>query len=208
MATIAELQKRRAIARERTRTLRQRLNSRVEQVKRLTRKINSIQDARKGIPNWLPVEYAEMWKAPWTEKARTNMTFRTLIWSRGYASPNFTEKETRCKRGDRVPTSLIKGCQDEAFRLEQCRHDLGDVSMPVLSWFRPEDYNNYIGGAKGSKHIEAIAADFDVATVNRIGRARFDSVFENRYANDGFGQYPSGSRHGDVRGYRSRWTSY
>ena len=208
MATIAELKQRRAIAREKKRTLLQRFRSRKEQIKRLTRKINSLKKNRRGVPNWLPDEFIPLWNHPWTEKARTNMTFRTLLWSRGYASPNFTELETRCKRGDRVPSHLIKGCQDQAFRLEECRHDLGDVSLPALSWYRPEDYNAYIGGAPGSKHIQAIATDFDVGTVSRIGRAQFDAVFESEYTNDGFGQYPSGSRHGDVRGYRARWTSY
>jgi hypothetical protein len=196
------------MAREKKRTLLQRIRSRTEQIKRLTRKINTLKKAKRGIPNWLPVEYANLWRHPWTEKARSNTAFRQLIWSRGYASPNFTEPETRCKRGDRVPSHLVKGCQEQAFQLEQVRHELGDISMPALSWYRPRDYNALIGGATNSKHIDAIATDFDVATVNRVGRTRFDAAFEKYYANDGFGQYPSGSRHGDVRGYRARWTSF
>lgn len=190
---------------ERKRSLVQRLRSRKAQVNRLARLIKL---RRRGVPSWLPDTYVPLWRSPWTAKARSNQGFRDLLWSKGYASPNFTEAETRCKRGDRVPAPLRKGCQNQAFQLEQVRRELGDPSMPVLSWFRPADYNRAIGGATNSRHIQADATDFDVATVNRIGRDRFDAAFEKFYRNDGYGQYPSGSRHGDVRGYRARWTSY
>lgn len=207
MATIAELRQARTVAIESRRTLLQRLRSRIEQIKRLTRRIKAKPD-RRGVPTWIPDRYISHWKKPWTEKARSNQAFKDLLWSKGYASPNFTEAETRCKRGDRVPESLRKGCQEQSFQLEQVRHELGDISMPALSWYRPRDYNALIGGATDSKHIDAIATDFDVGVVNRVGRTRFDAAFEKYYSNDGFGQYPSGSRHGDVRGYRARWTSY
>ena len=207
MATIAELRKSRAVAIEQRRTLLQRFRSRAEQIKRLTRRIKAKPD-RRGVPNWLPDRFIDLWKKPWTEKARSNQGFKDLIWKNGYASPHFTEPETRCKNGERVPASLRGGCQEQAFQLEQVRHELGDVSMPALSWYRPRDYNQMIGGATNSKHIDAIATDFDVALVNRVGRAKFDAAFEKFYSNDGFGQYPSGSRHGDVRGTRARWTSY
>lgn len=190
---------------EKRRSLLQRFRSRKEQAKRLVRRIKL---RRRGVPRWLPDQYVPLWRKPWTKAARGNGAFRDLLWKRGYASPNFTETETRCKRGDRVPATLRRGTQDQAFRLEQVRHELGDVSMPVLSWYRPRDYNELIGGATNSRHIQADATDFDVATVNRIGRGRFDAAFEKFYRDDGFGQYPSGSRHGDVRGYRARWTSY
>lgn len=207
MATVKELRERRAKAKAAKRSLIQRLRSRSEQIKRLTRRIKVAQD-RRGLPAWLPAKYGGFWREPWTSGARNSGGFRDLLWSRGYASPNFTEVETRCKRGDRVPESLRKGCQNQAFRLEQVRRELGGPSMPVLSWYRPADYNRAIGGATNSRHIQADATDFDVATVNRIGRNRFDAAFEKFYKNDGYGQYPSGSRHGDVRGYRARWTSY
>lgn len=207
MATLQELRERRVKARAAKRSLLQRVRSRTEQIKRLTRRIKTSKN-RRGVPSWLPDKYVPLWRHPWTDKAANDAGFRDLLWSRGYASPNFTEPETRCKRGDRVPSHLRAGAQKQAFRLEKVRHDLGDKSMPVLSWYRPADYNRLIGGAPGSKHIDAIATDFDVATVRRLGATAFDRAMENRYANDGFGQYPSGSRHGDVRGYRARWTSF
>jgi hypothetical protein len=207
MATIAELRKARTVAIEQRRTLLQRFRSRTEQIKRLTRRIKA-KPNRRGVPNWLPNRHINRWRKPWTEDARSNQDFKDLLWKHGYASPNFTEPETRCKRGDRVPESLRANAQNECFRLEQVRHELGDVSLPILSFYRPEDYNRLIGGATNSQHIKATAADFDVSTVNRVGRSKFDAAFEKHYSGDGYGQYPSGSRHADVRGTRARWTSY
>lgn len=183
-----------------------RFRSRKEQAKRLARRIRRAE--RRGLPRWLPDRFADHWRRPWTDAAARSVAFRDLIWKHGYASPNFTEAETRCNRGDRVPDHLIVGTQNQAFRLEKCRHDFGGASMPVLSWYRPADYNAAVGGATNSRHIQADASDFDVATVNRIGASRFDRVMNKHYENDGFGQYPAGSRHSDTRGYRARWTSY
>jgi len=207
MATKAELKKKRTKAIAQQRSLLQKFRSRVEQVKRLTRRIKA-KPSRRGIPNWLPDKFAHHWKHPYGQKARSNQGFKDLLWKRGYASPNFTEAETRCKDGTRVPESLRSGCQEQAFQLEQVRHKLGDVSMPALSWYRHRAYNAAIGGATNSKHIDAIATDFDVATVNRFGQTTFDAAFEKFYANDGYGSYPAGSRHADVRGERARWTSF
>jgi len=207
MATKAELEKKRADAIGAKRSLLRRFRSRVEQIRRLTRKIKA-KPSRRGLPTWVPDHYANHWRHPWTKKARDSGPFKRLCWANGYASPNFTEAETRCKDGTRVPESLRVGCQEQAFQLEQVRHELGDVSMPALSWYRHRAYNDFIGGAPGSKHIDAIATDFDVATVSRIGRDKFDAAFEKVYANDGYGSYPAGSRHGDVRGEWARWTSF
>ena len=207
MATREELKAKRRKANAQKRSLLQRFRSRVEQVKRLTRKIKA-KPSRRGLPMWVPDRYADHWRHPWTEKARKSGPFKRLCWTHGYASPNFTEAETRCKDGTRVPAALTVGCQEQAFQLERVRHALGDVSMPALSWYRHRAYNAAIGGATNSKHIDAIATDFDTSTVRRIGTDKFDAAFEDHYENDGFGSYPSGSRHGDVRGYRSRWTSF
>lgn len=204
--TSKELRTRIRKAREARRSLRQRVATRSEQIKRLTRRLKKKE--RKGLPAWLPQEYAQYWKRPWLDAAGESAGFRDLLWKHGYASPHFTEPETRCKRGDRVPESLRRGCQRQAFRLERVRHELGDTTMPVLSWYRPRDYNQQIGGATNSRHIQADASDFDVALVNRIGRARFDAAMEKHYSQDGYGQYPSGSRHSDTRGYRARWSSF
>lgn len=210
MATVVEklaaARQRQTVLRERRRTVKQKLASVNERIKRLSRKAKTAD--RRGVPSWIPDKFVDHWRKPWTAKARGSAAFRNLCWKHGYASPNFTEKETRCKRGDRVPAHLVANAQRQAFRLEQVRHELGDKPMPALSWYRPADYNRIIGGATNSRHIQADATDFDVATVNRIGRARFDAAFEKFYKNDGYGTYPSGSRHGDTRGTHARWTAF
>lgn len=207
MATREELKAKRRKANAQKRSLLQRFRSRVEQVKRLTRRIKA-KPSRRGLPTWVPDHFADHWRHPWTAKARKSGAFKRICWVHGYASPNFTEAETRTKDGTRVPEALRVGCQEQAFQLERVRHALGDASMPSLSWYRHRAYNDLIGGAEDSKHIDAIATDFDTSTVRRIGTDKFDAAFENHYENDGFGSYASGSRHGDVRGYRSRWTSF
>ena len=192
---------------ETRRPLSQRIQSLTERIKRVRRRIR-FQESRRGVPAWVPDAKVGLWRKPWTKKARSDHAFRLLLWQHGYASPNFTERETRCKRGDRVPESLRKNAQNQAFTLEIVRHKLGNPSMPVLSWYRPADYNAQIGGATNSQHIQANATDFDSATVDRIGRSKFDAVMNDVYENGGYGSYPAGSRHSDVRGYRARWTSF
>lgn len=98
--------------------------------------------------------------------------------------------------------------RNHAFNLERLRHELGDVSMPILSWYRHPAYNRAIGGASQSRHMSADATDFSRETVNRIGRGRFFSAANKVFAKGGVGDYPSGSAHVDSRGWYARWTSF
>lgn len=68
-----------------------------------------------------------------------------------------------------LPPSLYANAQDlmdnylEPLRAELNRlyGSLGEVKLVVRSWYRPEAYNNHpdVGGAKGSLHMQGIAAD-------------------------------------------------
>lgn len=120
-----------------------------------------------------------------------------------------------------VPFYLVPGVKRHARRLEILRarvnkarkeHHLKPTGIKILSWYRPSWYNRQIGGARFSKHILAIATDVSREEVHRLtpwdnGRT-FDRIANDVFKNGGFGQYPSGSRHVDSRGYRARWTSY
>jgi len=164
---------------------------------------------RAGLPDWLPLRYADEWRRPWTEKARGNADFKKLILKHGHLSPNFTLREAsgkhRHRLGSDVPSHLIPNAQRHAFKLEIVRHELGDKPLPILSWYRDPDHNVAVGGAKDSRHLYADATDFSKETVDSFGAARFDAVMERVFADGGFGRYPSGSRHGDSRGHRARW---
>lgn len=203
---LAEAKARRAALREKRRTIKQKLNSTNERIRRLARQAKK--PDRKGVPNWLPDQYVTHWREPWTAKARLNDGFRARIWANGYVSPNFTRAEAACKNGTPLPVSMRTDAQEHAFGLEVVRHELGDVSMPVLSWYRTPEYNRQIGGATASRHMKGDATDFTKQTIDRIGRARFIKVAEKVYANDGFGQYPSGSVHLDDRDYKARWNDF
>lgn len=159
-------------------------------------------------PRNLPRRYRPHWSRPWQPYARRSTGFRRWLDAHGYLSPHFTKAEARCKDGTPVPRHLLKRCRDHAFQLERLRKRLGGVPMAITSWFRTQRHNDAVGGARGSKHMEAIATDHPVQYVRRIGTARFDREANRVFARGGFGQYPGGARHCDTRGYRSRWTSF
>ena len=159
------------------------------------------------MPRWVDREYWEHWQKPWEEKAPNSSKFRELLWKNGFASPHFERKETSCQdpANTQVPGSLKANAQRQAFNLEKLRHELGDKPLPILSWYRTPAHNAAVGGASQSRHMQADATDFTVQTVQEFGSAKFDAACEKTYANGGFGQYPSGSRHADSRGTRARW---
>lgn len=163
--------------------------------------------AGKGLPSWLPEQYAEHWRKPWSDAARNSGKFRQLCWDKGFLSPNFTRKEARCNDAANtpVPGKLRANAQRQAFNLERLRHELGGKPLPILSWYRTPAHNAAVGGASQSRHMQADATDFTTQTVNSFGATKFDSACDRIYSNGGFGRYPSGSRHSDSRGSRARW---
>ena len=164
-------------------------------------------DRPKDVPRWLPREYWDRWRKPWSDDAAKSAKFRELCWNNGFASPNFQRKETACHdaKNTPVPGNLRVNAQRQAFNLERLRHELGDKPLPVLSWYRTPAHNTAVGGASQSRHMQADAADFTTQTVAGFGPARFDATCDKVFANGGFGRYPSGSRHGDSRGSPARW---
>lgn len=166
--------------------------------------------AAAGTPAWLPPEYAKFWKSPWSAKARASQGFKRVLLEHGYMSPNFTVDETRCHDPARtaVPANLRANAQRQAFNLEILRHELGDKPIAILSWYRTPAWNQHVGGASQSRHMQADATDFDVQFVDSFGRGVFDRAADRVYARGGFGTYPNGSRHTDSRGSRARWSSF
>ena len=164
-------------------------------------------DHPDGVPPWVPKEHWEKWQQPWNGGAARSAAFRKLLLKHGHLSPHFTLKEAACHdpAGTPVPTSLRANAQRQAFALERLRHELGDKPLPVLSWYRTPSWNEHVGGATNSRHMQADASDFTVQTVHSFGDGRFDAACERVYAKGGFGRYASGSRHGDSRGSKARW---
>lgn len=163
-----------------------------------------------SVPRWLTGDVQrDYWRRPWTvpTNPRKAATFKKALRDHGYLSPHFKIGEAACHDPGHtpVPAKLITGAQAHAFKLEQLRHELGDVALPPLSWFRTPAWNAAQGGASESRHLFADATDFTVQLVQSIGTSRFDAACEKVFANGGFGRYPSGSRHVDSRGFKARW---
>ena len=165
--------------------------------------------ARKA-PRWCDTpQMREYWHRPWTVPTdpRKAANFKKRLRAHGFLSPNFTLAEAACHdpANTPVPKSLVLGAQTHAFNLERLRHELGDVVLSVLSWYRTPAWNDAVGGASESRHLNADGTDFTTATVRRIGTRRFDAACEKVFARGGFGRYSTGSRHVDSRGFRARW---
>jgi GH25 family lysozyme M1 (1,4-beta-N-acetylmuramidase) len=159
------------------------------------------------VPAWISEAHWDKWKRPWEPAAARSAAFRDLLWKHGLVSPNFSRKEAACHdpSNTAVPTALRANAQRQAFYLERLRHELGDKALPILSWYRTPAWNEHVGGATNSRHMQADASDFTVQTIQSFGVARFDAACEKVYAKGGFGRYASGSRHGDARGSKARW---
>lgn len=160
------------------------------------------------MPSWIKPKHRDYWKRPWTVPVSRfrAIGFKRALRARGYLSPHYELREAACKDAARtpVPRRMRPRAQRHAFRLEQLRHELGDRPLPVLSWYRTPAHNVAVGGASRSKHMKAIATDFDRAVLP----SGFDAAADRIFADGGFGQYPGGNRHVDSRAGRARWTSY
>jgi hypothetical protein len=157
----------------------------------------------------------KIWREPWLRNSmihRINLPMRRKLRkaldASGLISPHFTWSTAACHDGTPVPQRLRGNATRQAWRLEEFRHALGDKPVPILSWYRTPAYNRKIGGATQSQHMQATATDFDREFVDRVGRSRFFALANKFWKNDGVGDYPSGSAHTDVRGFRARWTSF
>lgn len=159
-------------------------------------------------PSKLPAKYRRFWDRPWEPAARRSVGFRRWLRDNGYLTPHFRTVEAHSKDGVKVPRRYSYRCRQHAFLLEVLRHELGDVPLPVLSWYRSPARNAAVGGAKASRHMKADATDFDRSVVSRVGRDRFFRAAEKVFKDGGVGNYPGGSAHVDSRGWRARWRSF
>lgn len=91
-------------------------------------------------------------------------------------------------------------------KLEQLRAEIGGHALTVHSAFRPPAYNQMIGGASSSAHIDGLAADVSASggvSTYQLYRAA-DRIIADA---GGVGYYPALQFvHIDVRGEPARWT--
>lgn len=159
-------------------------------------------------PSALPMNLRNLWDKPWDPRARRSKAFRSWLDGHGYLTPHFTLAEARCKDGTDVPRAQRARARNHAFNLERLRHRLGDRPIAVISWYRTVAHNKEVGGASGSKHIEAIATDHPREWVDATGRRSVMAHGEVIFRQGGMGVYPWGAVHFDTRGARARWNSW
>lgn len=123
----------------------------------------------------------------------------------GDRSRNFSDHEFRCKcrfRAPHLPTCEQILPPDELIDVLQGVRDHFGASTTIHSGHRCAPYNKYVGGASGSKHMEAIAGDLTVSGVHpSLVQDYLLERYPDRY---GIGRYNTFT-HVDVRGYKARW---
>lgn len=134
--------------------------------------------------------------------------FKRRLWRHGLLSPNFTRREAASGDGRGIPRRLRHAAQRQALHMERVRHQCGDTSMTMLSWYRSRRHNARVGGASESQHVKARACDPGETSRIRCGARRFDAACHRVFRRGGIGTQGTASgpvRHVDSRAGASRW---
>jgi uncharacterized protein YcbK (DUF882 family) len=121
-------------------------------------------------------------------------------------SKNFTRDELECKCGCEPNRWTQRRLRVLAVQLERLRKELGHP-ISVISGHRCRAYNDRIGGARNSKHIEGRAADLAVPR-GKQGEYVAAALRVPRFRKGGIGVYPNGGVHVDTRPGIARWNSW
>lgn len=123
----------------------------------------------------------------------------------GDRSKNLSNHEFRCKCRLRAPH--LPACEpvlppDDLIDVIQDVRDHFGAPVTIHSGHRCKPYNKFVGGAKRSKHILAIAGDF---TVQGVSPNRVQEFLLERYPTSlGIGRYNTFT-HADTRKRMARW---
>jgi uncharacterized protein YcbK (DUF882 family) len=119
-------------------------------------------------------------------------------------SKNFNSVEFDCKDGTAVPESLIPNLKNLVIQLQILRDALGEP-LRVLSGYRTPKHNKAVGGASGSMHLQAQAADLTVKskTPKQLKAFILDLIKQGKMQDGGIGLY-AGFIHYDI-GRARRW---
>ncbi len=89
-----------------------------------------------------------------------------------HISPHFTWAEAACHDGSEVPLELQPNARILAnLVLEPIRERFGHSVIP-LSWYRSPEWNERVGGAEGSFHMQALAADIRPSSLPDLPQLR------------------------------------
>lgn len=118
---------------------------------------------------------------------------------------NFSKSEFDSKDGSGMPPNILDNVKKLAWYLQVIRDFVG-VPIIVNSGYRSPPHNKSVGGSKGSKHMEGIAADLNPQGIST--KKLYDAIEELTARGD----LPEGGMkaystfvHWDYRGVRARW---
>lgn len=118
---------------------------------------------------------------------------------------DFNLIEFACHDGTQVPNELIPNVQVLANNLQVLRDYLG-VPIYIMSGYRTPSHNKKVGGAKGSQHLLAKAADITTKyhTPKQVHAAIEKLIAAGKMKQGGLGLYKT-FVHYDVRRNKARW---
>jgi hypothetical protein len=120
---------------------------------------------------------------------------------------HFRFEEFACPDGSPVPVQYYGNLQKLMNKLEELRHAIGDKPIIIRSGYRAPAYNAKVGGASGSQHVFAAAAD--IYCPNRIPNCyQLALAAKPIFYDSGVGGIGCGANvnlHVDVRGRRAIW---
>lgn len=118
---------------------------------------------------------------------------------------HFTLDEFKCHDGTPVPPELLDNCRKLAVELEKLRAVLGKP-ITIMSGYRSPAYNAGVKGAGKSEHMNAAAADIQVAGLSpeQVQDAILTLIKAGTMYNGGVGIYAAWC-HYDVGGKGRRW---
>jgi len=120
---------------------------------------------------------------------------------------HFAFEEFACPDGTPIPVQYYGNLQKLMDKLEELRHAIGDKPIIIRSGYRSPDYNTKDGGASGSQHLYAAAADIycpeRLPNCYQLALAAKPIFYDSGVGGIGCGA--NVNLHVDVRGYRSIW---
>ena len=118
---------------------------------------------------------------------------------------NFYLDEFQCKDLSDIPLEVFDNILELADNMQVIR-DILKRPITVNSGYRSPEYNEKIGGKKGSKHKLGQACDFTVKGLmpNEVAKAVKMLITEMLISQGGVGMYDTFT-HYDIRGTKARW---
>lgn len=118
---------------------------------------------------------------------------------------DFQLSEFACHSGEAVPGEMLPTLQRLADALQVIRDAIG-APLTVVSGYRSAAWNAKVGGAGGSQHMRAAAADVacKTLTVAQLYSTILRLIRSGAIEDGGLGRYKSWV-HYDVRGSADRW---